>query len=251
MAVVESRVVGKTLVMALNRPERRNALTKEQLRHLVAELRRIGHGTHDLLGVVVTGTEGCFCAGMDVAEVTGTATDEVIDHLLHEWTMAVETLPVPVVAAVEGPCVGAGLDLALSTDMIIASESAVFNLPAVHLGLLYRPLVVAELLQGIGAQAAARILLFGDRVTAREAACIGLVSEVVEAGHAVDRAMELANGLERAVRGAVAATKALLRGLRRGELDLERWSEVARRLAASEERRSAVAAARARLLGGA
>jgi len=135
----------------------------------------------ELRAVVLTGAARAFCAGMDVRvlrdlDVRGA---RGLITALHGAIEAVHHAPVPVVAAVNGPCLGAGLEIALACDLRLASTSATFGLPEVRVGV---PSVIeAALLPPlVGPGRAAELLLTGEAVTAERALAWGLVNHVVE-----------------------------------------------------------------------
>jgi enoyl-CoA hydratase/carnithine racemase len=136
----------------------------------------------ELRALVLTGGGRAFCAGMDVRvlrDLDGPGARELITAL-HEAIEAVHHSPVPVVAAVNGPCLGAGFELALACDVRLASVDATFGLPEVRVGV---PSVIeAALLPPlVGPGRAAELLFTGEAITAERALAWGLVNQVVEA----------------------------------------------------------------------
>ncbi len=128
-------------LIELNRPERRNALDIATCRQLVdaaAEVRAAG-----ARAVVVAGNGPAFCSGADFGEVY---TDEFLDAL-YSGLHAVADLPMPTVAAVTGPAIGGGLQLALACDLRVAAPEAVFGLPTARLGLAVDPWTIERLVQ--------------------------------------------------------------------------------------------------------
>ncbi len=165
--------------ITLTRKEKANALDSEMaadLRRAVLESAACGPR------VVVVSGERHFCGGADIREMEGldAAGAERFIRGLHEAFLAVREHPAPVVAAVRGAALGAGLELLVSCDLSVAAEDAIFGLPEPHVGL---PSVIeAALLPGLIGLGRARELLFlGDPIAAAEAARIGLVGEVVPA----------------------------------------------------------------------
>ncbi len=233
---------GDAIVVTLHRPRKVNALTKSLLTRLAGVIR----DARDSAGVVLTGVGGNFSSGFDLDALTGTAEDDDIDDLLAGIDRAIEETSVPVVAAVEGACVGAGCDLAVMCDLVLAGESAFFSVPSVRLGALYRTAAVREVVHRAGPQAAALLFLFGERLSAPAARECGLIAEVVPAGGALARARALLEGSAEGVPEAVAGTKKLLRALRNGELHDTTFEELGRTLTASPERLRAIEEARRR-----
>lgn len=198
------------LVVRFNRPEKVNAMAKRHLARLAEAIRAAG----DVAGVVLTGEGGNFSSGFDLDDRTGTSADDEIDDLLVDLERAIEEIPVTVVAAVEGACIGAACDLAVMCDLAIAGESAIFAIPAVRLGIVYRTAAVREVFRRAGPQAAALLFLLGGRIPAPSAYSCGLIAEVVPDGLALARARALIEASTRGMPEAVSATKRLLRKLR-------------------------------------
>jgi enoyl-CoA hydratase len=158
---------------------------------------------------------------------------------------AVLATPVPVIAAIEGPCLGAAVDLALACDVQVAGRTAWLQVPAVRLGLLYNPRAVARLHRTLARATTSRLLLLGERFDAPAAQQAGLVGEVVETGRAVERAAELATRVPLGTR-AVRETRALLADLDAGAYRLDHWRQRRVELLNSAERRNRVAEAQDR-----
>lgn len=239
---------GAVAVVEFSAPRRANALSLA----LLGELRECLAGP-DVAGsaaVVLTGAGGVFSAGADLNEITGTEADQAIDEHVSAVIRDLRNLPAPVIAAVEGPCVGAGVDVMLACDLAVASAAAFFEVPAMRLGLLYNPAAIRRWQQVLPRSALRRLLLLGERFDAPAALEAELVDRVVPAGTAVARSVGLAG---RAVAGEAAnATKRLLTSLEDGAFDPAAWEAERRRLLRSADRWQAVAAAKtaARITGG-
>jgi enoyl-CoA hydratase/carnithine racemase len=188
------------VLLRLNRPKRLNALDEE----LVGELLRTCAGLAADRGarvVVLTGAGRGFCSGIDLRDFGPgmlEATAPAIDRLRFQETMAslpqaLRALPQPVIAAVNGPAVGAGLALCLASDVRIAGTSASFGNAAIQLGLSGAEMGMSYYLPRIvGLSVAADWMLTGRTVGADEACRRGLVSELVDDERLLDRALELA-----------------------------------------------------------
>jgi enoyl-CoA hydratase/carnithine racemase len=198
--VREAPSVGVVL-LRLNRPERLNALNEA----LVGELQQ-AFGTlateHDVRVVILTGAGRGFCSGIDVRDFGPSmlgASDPAIDRMRFQEMMAglpkaVRALPQPVIAAVNGPAVGAGLALCLASDVRICSTSASFANAAILLGLSGAEMGMSYYLPRIvGLSVAADWMLTGRNVPADEAFQRGLVSELVDDRQLLDRALERAS----------------------------------------------------------
>jgi enoyl-CoA hydratase len=189
------------VVVRLNRPARLNAINETmqtELRQALADLA----ADRSVHAVVITGSGRGFCAGIDmrdfgpdVPEATAPALDRMhFQEKMAALPEAVRALPQPVIAAVNGPCVGAGLALCLAADIRICSTAASFGNAAILLGLSGAEMGMSyHLPRIVGTSVAADWMLTGRIVTSTEADRRGLVSELVEPDGLVDRAVELAS----------------------------------------------------------
>jgi enoyl-CoA hydratase len=187
------------VVIRLNRPARLNAINDAMLADLTDTLAVLGADT-SVRGVVLTGAGRGFCSGIDVRDFGAdvpAATDPALDRLRFQEAMAaipaaIRNLPQPVIAAVNGPCVGAGLALCLAADIRICSTAATFGNAAILLGLSGAEMGMSyHLPRIVGTSVAADWMLTGRTVSADEADRRGLVSELLEPDAVTDRALEL------------------------------------------------------------
>jgi len=187
-------------VLQLNRPERLNAINDVMVGELNRTLTALGADS-SVNAVVMTGAGRGFCSGIDMRDFgprIAEATAPAIDRLRFQETMAalpqaLREIPQPVIAAVNGPCVGAGLALCLAADIRICSTAATFGNAAILLGLSGAEMGMSYFLPRIvGTSVAADWMLTGRMVSTDEADRRGLVSEVVAPEDLVDRALEIA-----------------------------------------------------------
>jgi len=225
------------LSLCLNRPEQRNALSLALLRELSRALSAAI--LPETVAVIISGAGGYFSAGGDFSDLSGTLADLAIDDAIEEVTGKIRALPVPVIAAIDGPCMGGAFDLAASCDHRIASRDAFFQVPATRLGLLYNPRSVARMQRRIGRDTVFRLLVLGERFDALMALHTGVVSQVVD-GPSYDAAEAVARATHGNAGGAVAATKGLLDAIEGGDFDAAAWEIRRRELLASPERRAAI-----------
>jgi enoyl-CoA hydratase/carnithine racemase len=235
----------RVVSLTLNRPERRNAMSLGLLRALSGTLS--DEVPDDATAVILSGAGGCFSAGADLGELSGTRADLSVDDAIERVTRAVRDLPVPVIGAIDGPCLGGAFDLAMSCDLRIASASAFFQVPATRMGLLYNPRSVVRMRKLLGRDAAFRLLVLGERFDAEEALRAGIVSSVVPKDGSYEAAMAIARRAADNVPAAVAATKGLLNAADGDDGEARRWDSLREKLLSSLERREAVARAQARL----
>jgi enoyl-CoA hydratase len=189
------------LVVTLNRPKRLNAINDVLRRELAETLASVDD---DVSAVVLTGAGRGFCSGIDMRDFglgVPDADAPAIERLRFQESMAalplaIRDLPQPVIAAVNGPCVGAGLALSLAADIRICSSAATFGNAAILLGLSGAEMGMSyHLPRIVGTSVAGDWMLTGRTVTADEADRRGLVSELVEPGRLIDRALELASAI--------------------------------------------------------
>ena len=198
--------------------------------------------------MILTGGDDTFSAGMDLAEIGNGVDDLRIDEAIAATTEAIRKLGIPVIAAIEGPCFGAALDIAVACDVRFAGNGAIFGIPAVRLGLLYRPDGIADIVATLGRETASRLLILGERIRAEEAMEARMVSRVVNRGESLKAALALAEASVGSPIEAQRATKQLINEVahRRGS-DLGRWEEIRTELLRSDLRRQLLADAKARL----
>jgi len=192
---VSTRTDERVTVVTIERPERRNAVDLATASALFSAFRRFD-ADPDADVAVLTGAGGAFCAGADLKAIAEGETRPIEpDGAFGPMGPTRLTLGKPVIAAIEGPAVAGGMELALWCDLRIAARSAVFGLfnrrfgvPLIDLGTIRLPRIV-------GHGRALELILTGRAVGAEEALRIGLVNEATEDGQALARALELARTL--------------------------------------------------------
>jgi len=175
------QVEGATAIVTLHRPERRNALSLGLMLELAACLEEIG-GNREIRAVILGAAGTVFSAGHDLSEMTGRGLDEYrrIFDVCTTLMTKIQSIPQPVIAAVQGIATAAGCQLVATCDLAIAAETAAFGTPGVKIGLFCTTPMVA-LTRAIGRKRALEMLLTGEMVDARTAADWGLVNRVVPA----------------------------------------------------------------------
>jgi enoyl-CoA hydratase/carnithine racemase len=190
--------VGNITVLTLDRPQARNSLSEAMLAALQRELDRLAGETR-IHAVVLAANGPAFSAGHDLKELTAHRADPdggrgYVRHIMESCSammLAILRLPQPVIAAVEATATAAGCQLVATCDLAVASRSAKFSTPGVHIGLFCSTPMVA-LSRSVGRKHAMEMLLTGDMTSADDARRIGLVNRVVEPGAARDEALKLA-----------------------------------------------------------
>jgi enoyl-CoA hydratase/carnithine racemase len=189
---------GPFAVITLNRPQRRNALSLELMRELIACLNEIG-GNRELRVVLLRAAGKVFCSGHDLSQMTGRDINdyrEVFD-VCTELMTRLQSIPQPVIAEVQGVATAAGCQLVATCDMAIASDEAAFATPGVKIGLFCTTPMVA-LTRAIGRKRALEMLMTGEMVDAVTAAEWGLVNSVVPAAELAERTRKLATRIAEA-----------------------------------------------------
>jgi len=233
---------GGQLWITLNRPGRRNALTVD-LVGLVGDALEHAERDRDVRVVVLTGAGTSFCSGGDlpslsaVAEEGARAATEAIYGRFHRMVRLLGSIGVPVIAAVNGPAMGAGLDLALACDLRVASTEARFASSWINVGLVPGMGGAHLLTRAIGATRATELVLTGRTIDAPTALEWGLVSSLAAPEDLVTEVETLASSLEGMSGPALASSKASLRraGLLAFDAELAALGAIQGSLLASEE----------------
>jgi methylglutaconyl-CoA hydratase len=213
-------------VLTLNRPDKRNALS----RALITTLSDAFHQARDdgaARCVILTGTGPAFCAGMDLAELQETVArtdappDTVWDDALRLATLydLIYTLPKPTIAAVQGSALAGGAGLVTVCDLAVTVPEARFGYPEVRRGLV-AAMVMPHLLRHVGERTARYLLLTGELIDGTVACRTGLVNAVVSPAELMERAQSWARSLAEGGPAALAATKALLHRFSRQALSV-------------------------------
>jgi 2-(1,2-epoxy-1,2-dihydrophenyl)acetyl-CoA isomerase len=204
--------------VTLDRPDALNALTRASRLALLRDLRGLS-ADGDVRCVVLTGSGRAFCAGQDLREPDAL---EDVDALIREtYNPIIEALvgmPKPVVAAINGPAVGAGLSLALACDLRYMADDAVLMLAFSNIGLVPDSGGSWMLVRAVGHARAFELAASGRRVQADEALALGLVERVLPRAEVLPAAHELAQALAARPTLALGWTKRLLRAAERSSL---------------------------------
>ncbi|GGN97908.1 crotonase/enoyl-CoA hydratase family protein [Nocardia rhizosphaerihabitans] len=193
--VVKTEVRGNVLLIGLNRPEKKNALTGEMFQALAEAYERYDRDDN-LRCAVLYGEGGVYCAGADMAQLQELVESGALvygDGDYDPFGTAGVRLSKPLIAAVHGVCFAGGLQLALSGEFTVAAEGTLFGQPEVLRGVFAFFGGAARWVETVGYANAQRYLLTGHHLDAREAYRIGLVQEVVPAEELLDRALQLAD----------------------------------------------------------
>jgi enoyl-CoA hydratase/carnithine racemase len=198
MSDIEFSVDNHVATILLNRPAKKNAFTVTMIDEWAQFLVRLRNDRR-VRAVVLTGAGGAFCSGADLGDLAEDVTPldrkrHLTDHI-HRIAYALEDLEQPVIAAVEGPAVGAGMDMALMCDLRVVSETARFSEGYVKVGLIPGDGGCYFLPRLVGISRALELLWTGRFVEADEALRIGLANQLAPAGQALTEARALAQQL--------------------------------------------------------
>lgn len=220
-AAIGFHVQDQIAVVTINRPNKRNALT-------LALWRRLGHifteidARDDVRVVVLTGEGSSFCSGADISEFSEVRSNpqQVTDYELavDGCCDAISTCTKPTIAAINGFCIGGGVNVAMSCDFRYASETAVVAIPAAKLSIIYGIKGTRRLYELVGLSNAKWVLFSGESMTARDALNIGLVDKVI--ANALDAARQFADALESNAPLSIKGAKCLLDSLASGGTSL-------------------------------
>ncbi|MCP4597752.1 2,3-dehydroadipyl-CoA hydratase PaaF [Neptuniibacter sp.] len=200
MSAPTNLIVGEptkgVLTITLNRPEALNALNTKLLEELADLLQEV-ESNADVRAVVITGSRKAFAAGADVREMAtldavGVLKDPRVDH----WKR-ITAFKKPIIAAVNGFCLGGGCELAMHADILIAGEEAKFGQPEIKLGIMPGAGGTQRLLRSVGKSMAMQMVLTGEPISAQQAMDSGLISEITIPEATLERAQAVATQIAR------------------------------------------------------
>lgn len=211
---------GRVAIITINRPDKRNALnikTREEGAALLDQLR-----SDDSVRVVIfTGAgDKAFIAGADIAEFAGRTANTQREVMLgRSLFTAIDTFPKPIIAMINGYCLGGGCELALACDIRIASESASFGQPEINLGIIPGGGGTQRLTRLVGEGKAMELILTGEIIDAKTAFAIGLVNHVVPPDQLEAKTIEIANRIAEKGPIALRLAKEAIKTASRSNLD--------------------------------
>ncbi len=183
---------GHAGLIRLDRPQQLNALNATLMEEVVGALEDFDRDAA-VGGIVITGSERAFAAGADIKEMAeASAVEMLLRDNIARWDR-IRKIKKPIIAAVSGFCLGGGCELAMTCDLIIASESAQFGQPEVNIGVMPGAGGTQRLTRALGKSKAMELVLTGRYLSAREAEQLGLVARVVPVEVYLAEALKLAN----------------------------------------------------------
>jgi enoyl-CoA hydratase len=205
------RASSHVLLIRFDRAEKKNALHSSMVIELARLLDSVA-GDQEIRAVVITGTENCFAAGADLNEMLEHGPANVVNNpaRVDAWRRF-ERFPKPIIAAVNGVAFGAGCEMALACDFIIAGKNARFAQPEVKVGGMAGDGGTQRLPRKAGSAMACYMLLTGEPIDAETAFRVGLVVEVCDPSHTLDHALGIAKLISKRAPLAVQFTKACIK----------------------------------------
>ena len=196
-------------VIVLNRPEKRNALDME-MRRAFADAVTLLEKDVSIRAIVISGSGGVFAAGADLNLLVDKGAQQVAAIDFGQYWMPLATSTKPLVAAVEGFALGAGCELAMMCDFIVADVTARLGQPELKVGIMPGAGGTQRLVRAVGKPVASMMLMCGEMLTGERAYQLGLVADLVEEGKTLVRAKELAQRAASMPPKAIRATKRVL-----------------------------------------
>lgn len=207
-----SEKMGGVLKITMNRPEKYNSFVREMALALQEEL-RLAAKDEEVRCIYLTGNGKAFCAGQDLAEATdpnGPELTKIVTEHYNPIILQMRALEKPIVCAVNGVAAGAGANIALAGDVVVATESSSFIQAFSKIGLIPDSGGTYTLPRLIGMQKASALMMLGDKVSATEAMIMGMIYKVVADSDFEEASMKIAKTLSEMPTLALARTKALL-----------------------------------------
>jgi len=209
--------------ITLNRPDKRNALTRLLLTDLLIQLRKTAADSQTRL-ILLNAAGPVFCAGMDLAEMQAVAVSDEPEQfwrqdaqLYCDVLTAMLEAPQPIVAILQGPVLAGGVGLTMACDLILSAENAFFSLPEPQRGIT-ASIVIPLLAYRVGAAAASTLLMSGERLSAQRAHALGLCHDIVPADLLAERTESLVKTILAGSPQALAQSKHQLRAAAGPEL---------------------------------
>ncbi len=210
---IELKIENNVAWISLNRPDVFNSFNREMALSLQEVLDNCAQDNH-VRAIVITGTGKAFCAGQDLKEVTDPELNPGFRKILEEHynpiIQKIRTIEKPIIGAINGVAAGAGANIALACDIVVASENASFIQAFSKIGLIPDSAGTFFLPRLIGFQKASALMMLGDKVSAEEALKIGMIYKILPNAFFADEVMEIAQHLAQMPTKALGLTKRLL-----------------------------------------
>ena len=199
-------IIGKVGLVKLNRPESYNALNLQLLSELMESLTELDE-RDDIGAIVITGDEKSFAAGADISSMAKATKDEIRKSKFIPTFSLIREIKKPIIAAVSGYCLGGGLELAMSCDMIISSTKSKFGQPEINLGIIPGAGGTQRLTRAVGKVIAMEMILNNRTLKAEEALSMGLINAVYPVEDYLEKGLSLAQEIASKAPLAIQAAK--------------------------------------------
>jgi len=246
MTLVSSTLVGNVLKITLNRPEKYNSFNREMALSLQNALDQ-GAANNAVRSILLVAEGKAFCAGQDLGEAidaNGLGIEQIVDEHYNPIIKRLRTIEKPIVCAVHGVAAGAGANIALACDIVVAGKSAHFIQAFSKIGLVPDSGGTFFLPRLIGLQRASALMMLADKIMATEAMEMGMIYKVVEDAALLESATQLANQLALMPTRGIGFTKRLLNASFSNSLEeqLEMEKKLQAAAAATEDHKEGVMA---------
>lgn len=233
----------RVLQLTLNRPQARNALNNALLTQIAERLENAQQDS-GIGAVVITGNDTFFAAGADLQEMAEKDLPATLNDIRPRLWARIDAFSKPLIAAVNGYALGAGCELALLCDVVVAGENASFGLPEITLGIMPGAGGTQRLIRCVGKSLATQMVLTGKAISAQRAQQAGLVSDIHPVGLTVEYALKLAAHMAAHAPLALQAAKQALRQSQEVNLSagLAQERQLFTLLSATDDRREGIAA---------
>ncbi|MCU6666757.1 MAG: 2,3-dehydroadipyl-CoA hydratase PaaF [Silvania sp.] len=234
---------GRVLQLTLHRPAARNALNNALLSELATTLEAAAADS-DISVCVITGSERFFAAGADLNEMADKDLPATLNDVRPQLWARINAFSKPLIAAVNGYALGAGCELVLLCDVVVAGDNARFGLPEITLGIMPGAGGTQRLIRCVGKSLASKMVLTGESITARQALAAGLVSDIYPQDLMLEYALQQAEVMARHSPLALQAAKQALRQSQEMALQagLAQERQLFTLLSATEDRREGISA---------
>lgn len=201
-----TEIIEKVGLVKLNRPESYNSLNQQLLSELMESLEELDE-RDDIRSIVITGNEKSFAAGADISSMAEATLDEIRKSAFIPTFSLIRAIKKPIIAAVSGYCLGGGLELAMSCDMIICSIKSKFGQPEINLGIIPGAGGTQRLTHAVGKVIAMEMILNNRTLKAEEALSLGLINAVYPVEDYLDKSLTLAQKIAARAPLAIQAAK--------------------------------------------
>lgn len=212
MNFISTQLKNNVLIIALNRPDKFNSFNREMALELQNELDN-AENNELVRSIVLTGTGKAFCAGQDLSEAidpNGPGIEKIVREHYNPIILKIRKIEKPIIAAVNGVAAGAGANIALACDIVIAAQSSTFIQAFSKIGLVPDSGGTFFLPRLIGFQNASALMMLGDKLSATDAQSMGMIYKVFSDETFMDEVLKLADNLSKMPTKAIGYTKRLL-----------------------------------------